>query len=90
MEPPFAPGPPPAPGPAGPRGARSGPLARRRRARRPLPRSAVPSAFTLGNLLSGFFSIVRASQGDLEVAAWLIVLATFFDLLDKWARKEVA
>ncbi len=58
-----------------------GGLARRRRAR-PIPRSAVPSAFTLGNLLSGFFSIVRAAEGDLEFAAWLIVLATFFDLLD--------
>lgn len=42
----------------------------------------MPSAFTLGNLLSGFFSIVRASEGDLETAAWLIVLASFFDLLD--------
>jgi CDP-diacylglycerol--serine O-phosphatidyltransferase len=55
---------------------------RRRRARRPLPRAAVPSAFTLGNLLSGFFSIVRASEGDFQTAAWLIVLAAFFDLLD--------
>ncbi|MDX1438341.1 MAG: CDP-diacylglycerol--serine O-phosphatidyltransferase [Rubricoccaceae bacterium] len=38
--------------------------------------------FTLGNLLSGFFSIVQASQGNLEFAAWLIVFAGFFDLLD--------
>jgi CDP-diacylglycerol--serine O-phosphatidyltransferase len=57
------------------------PLARRRRPR-PIPRAAVPSAFTLGNLLSGFFSIVLASEGRLEFAAWLIVLAAFFDLLD--------
>jgi len=53
------------------------------RALRPhVPRSAVPSFFTMGNLLSGFFSIVQASQGNLEGAAWLIVLAGFFDLLD--------
>lgn len=55
---------------------------RLRRVRRPLPRTAVPSAFTLGNLLSGFFSIVEASRGNLAVAAWLVVLAAFFDLLD--------
>lgn len=57
---------------------------RRRKGRRPphIPRAAVPSFFTLGNLLSGFFSIVQASQGNLEWAAWLIVFAGFFDLLD--------
>lgn len=56
----------------------------RRRHRRPppIPRVIVPSFFTLGNLLSGFFSIVQASQGNLEFAAWLIVFAGFFDLLD--------
>jgi CDP-diacylglycerol--serine O-phosphatidyltransferase len=66
----------------GPTRPATGALARRRLARRPIPRSAVPSAFTLGNLLSGFFSIIQASQGDIEFAAWLIVLASFFDLLD--------
>ncbi len=57
---------------------------RRRRGRRPppIPRVVVPSFFTLGNLLSGFFSIIQASQGNLEVAAWFIVFAAFFDLLD--------
>lgn len=55
---------------------------RRRRRPPPIPREAVPSFFTLGNLLSGFFSIVQASQGNLEFAAWLIVFAGFFDLLD--------
>lgn len=57
---------------------------KRRRGRRPppIPRVVVPSFFTLGNLLSGFFSIIQASQGNLEVAAWFIVFAAFFDLLD--------
>jgi len=63
-----------------------GRLARTRRRRliapRPIPRAAVPSFFTLCNLLSGYFSIVRAAQGDLQFAAWLIVVAAFFDLLD--------
>ncbi len=34
------------------------------------------------NLLSGFVSIIQASEGHLTRAAWLIVLAAFFDLLD--------
>ncbi len=55
---------------------------RRRRRPPPIPRVVVPSFFTLGNLLSGFFSIIQASQGNLEFAAWLIVFAGFFDLLD--------
>lgn len=65
------------------RGRSRGPIQRRRRViRGGIPRAAVPSAFTLGNLLSGFFSIIYASQGNLEFAAWLIVVAAFFDLLD--------
>lgn len=61
-----------------------GPMLRQRRRviRGRIPRAAVPSAFTLGNLLSGFFSLVYASEGNLEFAAWLIVVAGLFDLLD--------
>jgi len=55
---------------------------RRRVVRGRIPPGAVPSAFTLGNLLSGFFSLVYASQGNLDFAAWLIVVAGLFDLLD--------
>jgi CDP-diacylglycerol--serine O-phosphatidyltransferase len=55
---------------------------RRRVIRGRIPAGAVPSAFTLGNLLSGFFSLVYASQGNLDFAAWLIVVAGLFDLLD--------
>ncbi|CAN5475405.1 CDP-diacylglycerol--serine O-phosphatidyltransferase [soil metagenome] len=69
--------------------SRGGPAIRTRRrllvradGRARIPRSAVPSAFTLANLLSGFLSLIRAAQGDFETAAWLIVLAGFFDLLD--------
>lgn len=34
------------------------------------------------NLLSGFFSIIQTANGNLEAAAWLVVLAAFFDLFD--------
>ncbi|MEO0559676.1 MAG: CDP-diacylglycerol--serine O-phosphatidyltransferase [Bacteroidota bacterium] len=59
------------------------------RARRRIPgqgraraRAAVPNFFTLMNLLSGFFSLIQAAAGDLEAAAWLIVLAAAFDVFD--------
>ena len=59
------------------------------RARRRIPgqggaraRAAVPNFFTLMNLLAGFFSLIQAAAGELEAAAWLVVLAAFFDVLD--------
>ncbi|MBO6575567.1 MAG: CDP-diacylglycerol--serine O-phosphatidyltransferase [Rhodothermales bacterium] len=52
------------------------------RVRRRLPPTTVPSFFTLMNLFSGFLAIIQASEGRFENAAWLIVLAAFFDLLD--------
>lgn len=52
------------------------------RPRRQLPRAAVPSFFTLMNLFSGFLSIIQAFEGRFDYAAWLIVLAAFFDVLD--------
>ncbi|MEM6327000.1 MAG: CDP-diacylglycerol--serine O-phosphatidyltransferase [Bacteroidota bacterium] len=58
--------------------ARSG---RRERARANA-RAAVPNFFTLMNLLAGFFSIIQTANGNLEAAAWLVVLAAFFDLFD--------
>ena len=45
-------------------------------------RAAVPNFFTLMNLLAGFFSLIQTAAGNLEAAAWLVVLAGFFDLLD--------
>lgn len=53
-----------------------------KQARRGNPRIAVPSFFTLMNLFSGFVSVVIASQGNLKLAAFLIVLAAMFDALD--------
>ena len=34
------------------------------------------------NLLAGFYSLIQSAAGNLEAAAWLVVLAAFFDLLD--------
>lgn len=54
----------------------------KKRLTKPIPRSVVPSFFTLMNLLSGFMAIIQVYQGYLVYAAWLIVLAAFFDVLD--------
>ncbi|WP_420454049.1 CDP-diacylglycerol--serine O-phosphatidyltransferase [Rubrivirga sp.] len=65
---------------------RRGPVLRARRAAGPRnrarARAAVPNFFTLMNLLAGFFSLIQTAAGNLEAAAWLVVLAGFFDLLD--------
>jgi len=52
------------------------------RRRRRIPRAAVPSFFTLMNLFCGFLSLTQALESRFEYAAWLIVLAGFFDILD--------
>ena len=52
------------------------------RRRRPLPKEAVPSFFTLMNLFSGFLALTQIYEGQFEYACWLIVLAGFFDALD--------
>lgn len=51
--------------------------------RRPrISRTAVPSSFTLFNLLSGFYAIINVAQGNFVAAAWLIAAAMLFDVLD--------
>lgn len=42
----------------------------------------LPSAFTLGTLFFGFWSIVSTIRGDFTLAAWLILLAGVGDTLD--------
>jgi CDP-diacylglycerol--serine O-phosphatidyltransferase len=56
--------------------------ARGPRRRRRIPRAAVPSFFTLMNLFCGFLSLTQVLDGRFEYAAWLIVLAGFFDIMD--------
>ncbi|MBN1407796.1 MAG: CDP-diacylglycerol--serine O-phosphatidyltransferase [Calditrichaceae bacterium] len=48
-----------------------------------ISRSIVPNFFTVGNMFSGFLSvIVVISNRDLALASWLIVLAAFLDAMD--------
>lgn len=56
--------------------------ARGPRVKKPIPRVAVPSFFTLMNLLCGFGAIVQVFEGAYDMAAWLILMAAFFDALD--------
>lgn len=49
---------------------------------RKIPRAAVPSFFTLMNLFCGFLSLIQVLEGRFEYAGWLILLASFFDVLD--------
>jgi CDP-diacylglycerol---serine O-phosphatidyltransferase len=58
---------------------------RREGIRRPTMRQVVvvmPSAFTLGNLFFGFWSIVSAFNGNFRWAGWFIVFAGILDMLD--------
>jgi CDP-diacylglycerol--serine O-phosphatidyltransferase len=54
----------------------------KKRISKPIPRSIVPSFFTLMNLFSGFLALIMISEGKLITGAWLIVLAGFFDAFD--------
>lgn len=54
----------------------------RNRFKKPIPRTVVPSFFTLMNLFCGFAAIVQISEGQLLYGAWLIVFAALFDALD--------
>ena len=42
----------------------------------------LPNLFTTANLFCGFFSIIRAINGDFITAAWMILFAGVFDFLD--------
>jgi CDP-diacylglycerol---serine O-phosphatidyltransferase len=60
-------------------------MPRRPHLRRPDMRRVVvvmPSAFTLGNLFFGFWSIVSAFNGNFRWAGWFIVFAAILDMLD--------
>ncbi|MFZ1978975.1 MAG: CDP-diacylglycerol--serine O-phosphatidyltransferase [Bacteroidota bacterium] len=47
-----------------------------------ITRAVVPSLFTTLNIFCGFLSIVSAHQGQIQNAAWFIILAAIFDSLD--------
>src|SRR4030066_1622388 len=47
-----------------------------------LTSSVIPNLFTAINLFCGFLSILSASEGNFNYAAWLIFIAAIFDALD--------
>ncbi|MBI1805036.1 MAG: CDP-diacylglycerol--serine O-phosphatidyltransferase [Ignavibacteriae bacterium] len=47
-----------------------------------ITRAVVPSLFTVLNIFCGFRSLLHTSQGDFRLAAWFIILAGIFDVLD--------
>ena len=47
-----------------------------------ITRAVVPSLFTTLNAFCGFMSILHTSKGQIELAAWFIILAALFDSLD--------
>jgi CDP-diacylglycerol--serine O-phosphatidyltransferase len=52
------------------------------RSRKQIPRTVIPSFFTLMNLFCGFLAIISIAEGRLFFGAWLIVFAGLFDALD--------
>jgi CDP-diacylglycerol---serine O-phosphatidyltransferase len=44
--------------------------------------SIIPNLFTAINMFCGFLSILSASEGNFNYAAWLIYIAAIFDALD--------
>ncbi|MFH1334934.1 MAG: CDP-diacylglycerol--serine O-phosphatidyltransferase [Candidatus Zixiibacteriota bacterium] len=45
-------------------------------------RGIFPGVFTVGNMFCGFASILSSFDGETVFAAWMIILAGFFDALD--------
>lgn len=69
-------------GPEGPRTGEESPARRRRGRRRRRVVLGLPSAFTLGNLFFGFWSVISTFRGRFDLAAWLVIIAAVFDWLD--------
>ncbi len=42
----------------------------------------LPSLFTTGGLFAGFYALIAAIQGRFELAAWALIVAGIFDILD--------
>jgi CDP-diacylglycerol--serine O-phosphatidyltransferase len=47
-----------------------------------ITRAVVPSLFTILNIFCGFLSLLSTARGEYDMAAWLIVSAGVFDVLD--------
>ena len=47
----------------------------------------LPNLLTLASMFLGFYSIVRSFNAEYELAAWAIMAATIFDVLDGWVAR---
>ncbi len=47
----------------------------------------LPNIITLSSMFSGFYSIVASFNSDYERAAWAILIASIFDVLDGWVAR---
>ncbi len=47
----------------------------------------LPSLITMLSMFSGFYAIVAALNSDYEQAAWAIMIASVFDVLDGWVAR---
>ena len=47
----------------------------------------LPNAITLSSMFAGFYSIVASFNADYERAAWAILIASIFDVLDGWVAR---
>ena len=47
----------------------------------------LPNLITLCSMFSGFYAIVAAFNSDYERAAWAIMIASIFDVLDGWVAR---
>ncbi len=47
----------------------------------------LPNLITLSSMFSGFYSIVSSLNSDYERAAWAILVASVFDVLDGWVAR---
>ncbi|HSB32948.1 MAG TPA: CDP-diacylglycerol--serine O-phosphatidyltransferase, partial [Nitrospirota bacterium] len=47
----------------------------------------LPNLITLSSMFAGFYSVVASFNGDFERAAWAILIASIFDVLDGWVAR---
>lgn len=47
----------------------------------------LPNLITLSSVFSGFYSIIASLNSDYERAAWAILIASIFDVLDGWVAR---
>ncbi len=47
----------------------------------------LPNLITLSSMFAGFYSIVASFNSDYERAAWAIMIASVFDVLDGWVAR---